>query len=708
MAEDNKKRRQWQVPKYGSASKEEVHDWMKQQVEDGKERQEQSPGFQQLEEAVRILSGRPSKELSEKQKDGYSKVQTQRMKRNLREMVNSLAEIRYNPGYHSKNKDTIGFAENLNSVGQYWYTDSFVDLKVKKALQWAGISPCGWLEICYREIPGNHGQRTIDLVPMSWFDVVQTGIVDEEDHQQSYTVTIIKDLPIYLAHALFPEHQKILKPDRESPKGWMEKMRDKAAKVIRDVFDPSPETSTAKDPTCRIYYQYVIDLAINKSKSRMKMGYEKKKVKIADGIEREEEVATPWSYEVPYVGEMVQRGYDTQGLPTFQPATPDECKIFPGRRLIIGNEMHNLYDGPMFDWHGKAPLIKFCADSWPFGEFSMVHDVAPLHEAINEIDRISAQTLRNRFDPTMMFNARAIGPDKAKTVRLDKQGQRIGYNGQEVGTHGPMHPLVDKAFNVIETWVESLRKYFDDTLDYQMGVRDIASLSKLKLGGSQDSIERALELAGPIVKGISRDMERSMRDLADMFKYMVVQYMRAPELLQIVGRDQMTPETFDYNPGNMIPSHLPHEDKQRKSIYSEMQRARWQAENAKFIIQPGTLHEITQTAQKLLYLQLWRDGRFPMDPVTLGEVLRLGNVGHLDGNTMIERSFNWKKKELEMMAELMELKKKLMGDEGGEPQGGKGPRGGQKNTGGRAPSGGAAPQIASKDGGTRQTVKESH
>lgn len=717
MAEE-KKRKQWQVPAYQTSgnNKAEVHAWMKQNVDDGLEFLQASPGYQQLEESIRILSGRPTKDLAEKQDEGYSTLNVNHLKRNIREMVNALSEIRYNPGYLSKNNDLKPTAELLNNVGYAWYIDQFIDLKLKKAVQWCAISPCGWLEICNRRFPGDHGKAEIDAIPYSYFDVVMTGVPESGDHQEAYTVTIIKDLPIYLAHAIWPDHTKILKPDRETPKGWAERIKDKAKKIMQDVFSTEPELSTAKNPTCRLYYQYVLDLSINRTGKTMKMGYEKSTVNDPSAVngKREELLPMPWSYDVPSLGQMVMRGYrfneqSGKDEPYYTPAAHDECRIFPGRRLLVGNDEDLIYDGPMFDWHGKVPLVKFTADSWPFGEFSMLYDATPIHEAVNEIYRVGHQTVRNRFNPTLLYNQRAIDKPRANSLRADIQGDRVGYNGGEVSdARKAIDTLFTSEFNTIEGWIEKLQSKLTEEEDFITGRPNFAALSKMKMAVTGDNTENVLNEAGPIVKGISRDMERSMRDFADMFKYLVIQYKRTPELMWVVGVDQMTPQSFDFQPGNLIPAHLPGENTKYKSVYTEMQRARWIADKIPFLLMPGTMHEIVQTQQKMIYMQLWAKG-FPIDPVTLGEVLRLGNVGTIEGSTMIERWFNWKKKLLEMEVALKQAAQSMIGEEAGGQNANAmntGPKGGQKGTGGRASSGGQSPQLAQKGDG-RVVTKES-
>jgi len=702
MAEEKKEKRSWQIPKYGSPLAE-VRTWCKQQVDDGIAYQEQEPGFEQLKESIRILSGYPDEALATKQRDlRYSKLRTNRLKRNLREMVNSLSEIRYIPGYHSNNPEVSGQAEVLNKRAQFWYFDQFVDLKIKKGVQWMAISPRGWLEIAYRRMPGERGRADIDIIAHSFADVVFTGMPESGDFQEAYTGTIIKDLPPYLAHSLWPDHQHMLIPDRETPTGFFEKVREKAKEIVSEVFTTSPEKATAKNPTVRLYYQFILDLSINRSGKTMKMGYEKKKK--PDGTT--EETKTPWSYEVPSLGTPILSGYDSGGVPVYKMATAEDARIFPGRRLVVFNDRAGdeaLYDGPMWDWHGKIPLVKLSGDSWPFGDFSMVHDVSNIQETIDEIGRITHQMIRNRYNPSLKYNMRAVARNDAKSIRTDVTGQRIGYNGSEGSGDQVVTSLLPKEFYTLDSSVFEFVKNLTEQEDYQMGVRDISALGKMKSGASTDSLEKILELAGPIVKGISRDMERSMRDLADMFKFMVFQYDTTPTLLRIIGPDGITPENYDYKPGNLVPSHLPGENKDKPSVFTDQQRAKYMADHISFIIMPGTLHQITQTSQKLVFLQLWKM-QYPLDPWTLGEVLQLGNVGKVpDGaNTMIEKWMAWQKMKMEFTASLAaEAQQLTPGAEGGGESNtpGLGPGGGGKGSGGRPQSDQTSPKLQQKGDG---------
>jgi hypothetical protein len=701
-------RKQWQVPPFGSDPKA-IATWAAQQVTDGIEFQKTEPGYKDLEESIRILSNDPDEYLALKQQDKrYTRVRTNRLKRNLREMVTSLSDIRYAPGFHAGANEWQAQAGVFNKLGASWYVDRFIDIRIKEAVQWMAISKRGWLELCYRRIPGERNRANIDAIPMPDCDVVMTGVPASRDFQEAYTVTLIKDLPVYLAHSLFPDDTAKLIPNKETPQGWRERIRQ----AFNDVFAPGPELSTAKNPTCTLYYTYVNDFSIHRGSTPKKMGYEKGE----DG----REIETPWSYTVPPLGGGIPVGRLADGTVTYRKALREDCRLFPGRRLIITSETSDtpLYDGPMFEWHGRVPLIRLTGDSWPFGDYSMVHDVAPIHEAVNEIDRISHQTLRNRFNPSMLYNMKAVTRDKAKSMRTDIQGQRIGFNGD--ASANPVQPLLPKDFNVIEGWVEDFRKYLNEEEDYEMGVRDITALAKMKSGAGLDSLEKALEQAGPIVKSIARDMERQMRDFAEMFKWLVLQYYTTPRIMRVVGLDGITPENFDFQPGNLIPSHLPGESPLHGlSLFSLRERAQYLADNVSFFITPNTLHEMVQTTQKLIFLQLSRSGLVPIDPWTLAEVFRIGNFGKVPSgaDSIMERYFAWEElkaeKTLALMAKIKKLQEELGLDPEQVPHGmggggapGLGPKGGNKGTGGRAPSGQTAPKLQQKGDG-RPLMRES-
>jgi hypothetical protein len=170
----------------------------------------------------------------------------------------------------------------------------------------------------------------------------------------------------------------------------------------------------------------------------------------------------------------------------------------------------------------------------------------------------------------------------------------------------------------------------EDEMDYLVAMRDMTNLAKANQIPSGESIDKLVELAGPIVTDISRSMERSLRDTGEMVKSLFYQFYDAPRKVQVLGRAGITEEDFLFEPASLIPVNM------RLSIYmgevipQNLVRAKRAMNGCIFHITPNSLHQQQQMTRKLLYFQLWRDGRFPIDPETVGEAMDIPDFGSLD------------------------------------------------------------------------------
>jgi hypothetical protein len=262
-------------------------------------------------------------------------------------------------------------------------------------------------------------------------------------------------------------------------------------------------------------------------------------------------------------------------------------------------------------------------------------------------------------------------------------------------------PILDAAFYTVGAEpFEYLREMYSH-MDNVMGVNDLTAIAKARQIPSSDSIEKIMEMAGPVATDRSRNMERSLRDLGEMNKALFFQFFTTARKLQVLGSDGLTQEDYDYDPGNMIPSHLPGEPPDMPSKYSLIERAKWHKDNFVFSVVPNSLHEMTQTTRKLIMIQLWRSG-FPIDPWTVAESMDLDYGPPPQGTvTVMEKYVAWKRMEMEFMQEMAQAQ----GSPQGAPQGGR-PNGGLQQTAqrGRPPSGVGAPRLQTKDAGTRTTI----
>jgi hypothetical protein len=210
-----------------------------------------------------------------------------------------------------------------------------------------------------------------------------------------------------------------------------------------------------------------------------------------------------------------------------------------------------------------------------------------------------------------------------------------------------------------------------------------------------------LRIAGPIVRDICAGMETPMADVLEMEKYQILQFFDTKRVMTYVGPDGVTPETFDFDPSRIIPSHMPGEDPEKGSQFSRMERAKSFASQLRLTPVPGYLHGIPQTAQQLLLLQGVRAG-LPISPRrVLKKVFGIENF-----EQEIREWQDFRQQELELAARVKEEAGSLMPS---QAQTGTGPGGGPKGKGGRPPSGTKPPRAVTKGSseGPRATVTES-
>jgi hypothetical protein len=218
------------------------------------------------------------------------------------------------------------------------------------------------------------------------------------------------------------------------------------------------------------------------------------------------------------------------------------------------------------------------------------------------------------------------------------------------------------CYNIPE-WVTGEGDRLRDTMKRSMGLDQIQALQKLRANIQQP--EKLLESEGPVMIGSSRSMERSFRDLGEMTKFNILQYLSTAEAIRIVGFDQIPPETLDMEADSLVPSHLPGEPttdalgQPSTSRFSRAERARHLAENMEFNITPHSLHEIAQRERRLNILALLGKG-VPVDPETLANEFGIANWGALEGSTIKEKVIAYAKEQAIAKAQIAKLEQSLI------------------------------------------------
>jgi hypothetical protein len=232
-----------------------------------------------------------------------------------------------------------------------------------------------------------------------------------------------------------------------------------------------------------------------------------------------------------------------------------------------------------------------------------------------------------------------------------------------------------------------------------------------------------LESIGPIAKGIAARIEKANKAVGYRMKFLILQWFNVRRIMEYVGPDNIAREIFDFNPDDLVPSHMPDEMvmgnfPDRPSQYDQLTRARWFAKQIRLTSVPSTLLRITQMQEQLKYLQLKR-GQAPISWSTVMKKLDVQNYGEVPGNTEREKFFNeqveMQKMQIIAQVQAMMFLKQLGIDPaqlhgGGGGAGGGAGGGGGKGAGGRPPSGSKAPRLKQKGaqgGEPRTTVTES-
>lgn len=695
--------RSWQSPSF-TASPTERLDFCKNMKQTGEMLLQAQPAFGDIPKAIDILSGRPVESLSETR----SGINTARLKRDAREVIGTLANIRPFWGYSSDVSAYSTSATMMNKVARAVYLESFFDRSLKGALQYAMATGDGYIWTKYSRSRYGRGEGRIKFDYLGSLDVLPVQMPRDNDIQEAYLVTICDLLPVARAHAMFPLFQDKLKPlAKRKYRGSV------AAQQRYSLAERFKFGSARRDNFMELYsevnYQYILDNSINTTGVELPMGQE----------------GTSWFYKVPYIGQPITLRDPLTGESYSRAARAEDCYIYPYRRVMIFCEEALMYDGPAWDWHGDLPLDRISMDRWPWEGVGQVllRDGYEYQYAINQLER-SAQTVANaRLRPGLTYDIGSGGSVNTQTAEgLDPFAPdvRVGIDSSGGSDKPAFQPILPENLMEVPQWFFALMDHYNQGLDYQLGLKDITALAKLRANADSDSLEKMMDVMGPIVQDISRDMEQPIQGIGNKMKYLILQYMTSQRIMQYVGEDGMEPAVFDYDPESMIPSHMPYESTKAsagdESEVDKITRARHFAKNLRFTITPYSIHEILQMSRKLAMIQLKKEGVW-ISSQTVAEAFNVPNYGTVGGSTEIERYWLEKEVELSHMVKLQQATQGLSqvpGVGGGSPLSGPsavpGAQGAATNTPqpvGRPSSYTASPALRQKDGGTRTTVATS-
>lgn len=621
-----------------------------------------------------------------------SSLITNSLKYNVRKFCETLAEVREIASYGSDVPSFKKMADMLTKVSKCAYMESDFPFQILKVLQFATVMGIGYLWPKVRADEYGFGERKLVFDALGLLDVVPVQIPKTNDVQDAYAVTVYDYMPIAEACTRFSLFQHLLQT--VGPRNYKTQLQARRLDYA-EKFRFGDQGRSFGNLYTEIRYTFVRDMRINTTGFELPMG----------------DPGTTWFYKVPFRGQMIFGGM-RDGKPYYRPARNEDCRVYPNLRLIITSNgvERPMYDGPAFDWDSKIPIIQYTVDDWawePLGR-SLVGDVASIETTIRKLERKMDAVITVTLNPPLGYNMTETGGPKIEHFDIFEEDVRVGVDGKPKETLQSVLPDEVRVGSEHFTYL----KYLKDAELQQLGINDITSLENLKTNVASDSIEKILESIGPVGKGIAARIEKGNKRVGERMKYLIPQWFDTERLIEYVGPDGIAPEMFDYNPDDMVPSHMPDElvngmYPQTVSAYDRLTRAKWFCKKLRLVSVPSTLIRITQMQEQLKYLQLKR-GQAPISWLTVFKKMDITNP-----EQEIEQSFAEQEKleEMKLMAQIKLMQKmKELGIDPQQMQGGAGGGDQKPHAGGRPPSGKAPPKISQKGGkgGTPRTVvKES-
>lgn len=653
--------------------------WVEDIVSDGESWLQSQPFWNDLSKAEDIIRGKELLKADENRSD----LTSNRLKRVGREMVAAISDVRYpEDAWTSDNKDYANEQTMLSKVARAVWYESRAPFAFRRLTQWSLLGGSANLWPVYRRRrlvdPNSTGLCFDDFGPR---DVVPF-MPDERNWQDTYAVTMVKMTSIPKAHAMFPQFQDRIRP--------VSKRRQRSGAVtarmaLLNSLRGTDKSMPATEQLCEIRYTLIRDLSFNETGLPIPMG----------------DPGASWSYVVPSLGAEMPTEYLVNGQRAMRKAGIDDARLYPNMRLIItaSGVEEPVYDGPAWDWHGMFPP-RFYSDDWVTEAMglSIFRDVFDLERVRQFTERAIDMKIKAQMDPAMKYDSNVINAGTAEELDPWEMRKRLGVDGE---IDKAIATLLPPEFYKVGAEPFEWIKYIDESQDFYLGNNQISALAKAKMSTGQENADDLLRIAGPIVRDICAGTETPMADVLEMEKYQILQFFDTARVMSYVGSDGITPETFDFDPKSVVPSHMPGEDRENPSKFSRMERAKNFARELRLTPVPGYLHGIPQTAQQLLLLQGVRSG-LPISPRrVLKKVFGIENF-----EQEIQEWQSFRMLEIELAAKVKEEAGSLMPS---QPQSGVGVGGGPKGKGGRPPSGTKPPAAKVKGSaeGPRAVISES-
>lgn len=690
-------------PNQAKFADDKLLSWLRLKYGEGMAVLKKERTFEQIPDAVRYLEG---KHQSSKNK-AISGVWTNRLRKIALETVATMTDVRPIWNYETYVEEYKPQGAVLNKLARAWWRNTNADARLASILLYACVGGSGYGLLTWNK-DMNMGEGDLELVPFDPRDVIPIDPVYSDDIQMWRGVILRQRFPVEEVRRMFPTKAPYIVGKEVSWSPVNVDRNSRLDEVVSPLWGAIEMRQSLHDtPGVDVMRAYLKDDSLNLGEQPITMG---------EG---------EWAYTVYPMG--------STHPDTGEPVDRDDARLYPRGRLIIFTPEAILRDIPNPHWHGMFPVVRFTLDPlpWTLLGTSLIGDLIPLQDALNQALRGSEDGLRQWVQRSVAADKRSMPKSALDALDTRMGGLKLHYNTSA----GEPFKIIDgpnpTVFGIYEKLIGLLTQEMEDVA----GMRGVAALSQMGQMPSSDTLEKYMEALSPILRLRARQMEIALGRLAHLIKVGFFQWYNAPRRIELLGKDGLTREDFDFDPASLVPA----------GKESRANRALRHQKLFSFQVAPNSWLNVSHTTQKMMMLQLLREQL--MDPWTVWNQFDVPDAGPVPAETVPERIEIARKRGLQQgpTTEIVQLQTELQKAQlqlqqiqiqmqlqqlmapppppGGGPEGpsgaspappppsgpppsgggGEGPKGRQ----GRPPSGQVPPHFETRDGGLRPIVSES-
>lgn len=557
--------------------------WVQEAIAEGERYQREDPMWSKIDQGMDYVIGQ---QLAGPRPTYLPNVVINQSRKAVRTHVSALTDIR--PLFAFKTRNTA-FEEQsvlLNNLTLIWWVNTFADLALGDAIRYASVAGSGDL---VAEWDPHFMEGDVRLLPRDPRDTIPIRPTRERSIQTWEGLILREAHSVNKLRGMYPDMQALLTPDVSGKFGGVYTKFRRVLSMVGPVSTldglKKQERKSGVVPEIVLWRTYLTDRSVNKQGKTILMG----------------KPGTNWCYRV-------------------EPGEP----LYPQKRLILATERAILYDGPSQYWHGMYPVSRLQLDSWPWLHLGLplLSDLYPLQDAINNTTNDILTAIAQVVNRGAIFDQNAVPEPVFKRFDPRKPNWKLKLKA----TMGEGFKMADPP--QIQPWMLEFLKGLFAKFDEIAETANLQQLMQLRQLPGADTIEKYYNSLTPGLKIEGRMVETTLREVADMWKANVFQFMSSKRRMLLLGDAGRALSDFDLDPDTLVPAlkkGLPGYSPELDASIPRDLRAKYFYKLFSFYVAPNSILAMHAQDQQMKYVQLSREGY--MDFWTLMEMLEIPNVG---------------------------------------------------------------------------------